>query len=137
MTGAFRDAPGSAAKTIKPEASHTKPGRTLLQVKTENKKNEVEERRAEENLMLMILAGGGRGQGSPILYIQTPDRPLQRLLLVMMMMLMMMMVMMVVVRGGEGRITRIVHIAIPDQPLRGCHWYLYATIFIYHDIHIF
>ena len=56
---------------------------TLLQVKTENKKNEVEERRAEENLMLMILAGGrGRGQGSPILYIQTPDRPLQRLLLV-------------------------------------------------------
>ena len=41
------------AKTIKPEASHTKPGRTLLQVKTENKKNEVEERRAEENLMMM------------------------------------------------------------------------------------
>ena len=55
MTGAFRDAPGSAAKTIKPEASHTKPGRTLLQVKTENKKNEVEERREEENLMMMIL----------------------------------------------------------------------------------
>ena len=54
-----------------------------MQVKTENKKNEVEERRAEENLMLMILAGGGgRGQGSPILYIQTPDRPPQRLLLV-------------------------------------------------------
>ena len=57
MTGAFRDAPGSAAKTIKPEASHTKPGRTLLQVKTENKKNEVEERREEENLMMMILGG--------------------------------------------------------------------------------
>ena len=88
MTGAFRDAPGSAAKTIKPEASHTKPGRTLLQVKTENKKNEVEERRAEENLMLMILAGGrGRGQGSPILYIQTPDRPPQRLLLVLILIL--------------------------------------------------
>ena len=65
MTGAFRDAPGSAAKTIKPEASHTKPGRTLLQVKTENKKNEVEERRAEENLMLMILAGGGEGTRFP------------------------------------------------------------------------
>ena len=60
MTGAFRDAPGSAAKTIKPEASHTKPGRTLLQVKTENKKNEVEERREEENLMMMILGGGTR-----------------------------------------------------------------------------
>ena len=76
MTGAFRDAPGSAAKPIKPEASHTKPGRTLLQVKTKNKKNEVAERREEENLMMMILGGG---QGSPILYIQTPDRPLQRL----------------------------------------------------------
>ena len=69
MTGAFRDAPGSAAKTIKPEASHTKPGRTLLQVKTENKKNEVEERRAEENLMLMILAGGGGGDKVPQFYI--------------------------------------------------------------------
>ena len=57
MTGAFRDAPGSAAKTIKPEASHTKPGRTLLQVKTKNTKNEVEERREEENLMMMILGG--------------------------------------------------------------------------------
>ena len=55
MTGAFRDAPTSAAKPIKPEASHTKPGRTLLQVKTKNKKNEVEERREEENLMMMIL----------------------------------------------------------------------------------
>ena len=55
MTGAFRDAPASAAKPIKPEASHTKPGRTLLQVKTKNKKNEVEERREEENLMMMIL----------------------------------------------------------------------------------
>ena len=52
MTGAFRDAPGSAAKPIKPEASHTKPGRTLLQVKTKNKKNEVEERREEENLIM-------------------------------------------------------------------------------------
>ena len=72
MTGAFRDAPTSAAKPIKPEASHTKPGRTLLQVKTKNKKNEVEERREEENLMMMILGGG---QGSPILYIQTPDQP--------------------------------------------------------------
>ena len=51
MTGAFRDAPGSAAKTIKPEASHTKPGRTLLQVKTENKKNEVEERRGGGEMM--------------------------------------------------------------------------------------
>ena len=50
-----------------------------MQVKTKNKKNEVEERREEENLMMMILGGG---QGSPILYIQTPDRPLQRLLLV-------------------------------------------------------
>ena len=60
MTGAFRDAPASAAKPIKPEASHTKPGRALLQVKTKNKKNEVEERREEENLMMMILGGGTR-----------------------------------------------------------------------------
>ena len=57
MTGAFRGAPTSAAKPIKPEASHTKPGRTLLQVKTKNTKNEVEERREEENLMMMILGG--------------------------------------------------------------------------------
>ena len=54
MTGAFRDAPGSAAKPIKPEASHTKPGRTLLQVKTKNKKNEVKESREEENLMMIL-----------------------------------------------------------------------------------
>ena len=60
MTGAFRDAPTSAAKPIKPEASHTKPGRTLLQVKTKNKKNEVEERREEKNLMMMILGGRTR-----------------------------------------------------------------------------
>ena len=60
MTGALRDAPGSAAKPIKPEAFHTKPGRTLLQVKTKNKKNEVEERWEEENLMLMIFGGGTR-----------------------------------------------------------------------------
>ena len=59
MTGAFRDAPTSAAKPIKPEASHTKPGRTLLQVKTKNKKNEVEEREAAENLMMIL--GGGQG----------------------------------------------------------------------------
>ena len=32
MTGAFRDAPTSAAKPIKPEASHTKSGRALLQL---------------------------------------------------------------------------------------------------------
>ena len=79
MTGALRDAPGSAAKPIKPETFYKKLGRTLLQLKTKNKKNEVEERWEEENLMLMIFGGG---QGSPILYIQTPDRPLQRLLLV-------------------------------------------------------
>ena len=39
------------------KGSHTKPGRTLLQVKTKNTKNEVEERREEENLMMMILGG--------------------------------------------------------------------------------
>ena len=72
MTGALRDAPGSAAKPIKPETFYKKLGRTLLQLKTKNKKNEVEERWEEENLMLMIFGGG---QGSPILYIQTPDQP--------------------------------------------------------------
>ena len=59
MTGAFRDAPGSAAKTIKPEASHTKPGRTLLQVKTKNKKNEVEggtTRPARRQLLVIVMA---------------------------------------------------------------------------------
>ena len=40
-----------------------------MQVKTENKKNEVEERRAEENLMLMILAGRGGGDKVPQFYI--------------------------------------------------------------------
>ena len=71
--------PLSAAKPIKPEAFHTKPGRTLFQLKTKNKKNEVEGRWEEENLMLMIFGGG---QGSPILYIQTPDRPPPRLLVI-------------------------------------------------------
>ena len=46
--------PPSAAKPIKPEASHSKPGRALLQVKTKNKKNEVKERREEENLMMIL-----------------------------------------------------------------------------------
>ena len=74
MTGAFRDAPGSAAKTIKPEASHTKPGRTLLQVKTENKKNEVEERREEENLMMMPHAHAQ----AALSLSDMPPRPLSR-----------------------------------------------------------
>ena len=53
MTGAFRDAPTSAAKPIKPEASHTKLEGALLQLERRKKKNEGEERQAEEDLMMM------------------------------------------------------------------------------------
>ena len=49
MTGAFRDAPTSAAKPIKPEASHTKLERALWHLETKKKNNEGEERREEEN----------------------------------------------------------------------------------------
>jgi len=43
MIGAFRDAPTSAAKPIKPEASHTKLEGVLLRLERKKTKNEGEE----------------------------------------------------------------------------------------------